>query len=48
VRRTNQARRTCQRARLDGSARASVPPPTHEEWLVRVIKERLADRGASF
>jgi hypothetical protein len=35
---------------FDGGARASLPPPpeSHNQWLTRVLRERLADRGAGF
>ena len=35
---------------FDGGARQIVPPapPTHDEWLVAVVRQRLADRGAEF
>jgi hypothetical protein len=38
------------RGGFDGGARTSVPAagPTHDEWLVEVIRQRLADRGGGF
>jgi len=35
---------------FDGGARESVPPapPTHDEFLIAVVRQRLADRGANF
>jgi hypothetical protein len=37
-------------ASFDGGARAAVPlpAPSHDEWLVTVIRQRLADRGGNF
>ena len=35
---------------FDGGARENVPlpPPTHDEFLVTLIRQSLADRGANF